>query len=251
MSAERRRILITGASSGLGAGMAREFARRGRDLALCARRLEALQALKDELASAHPDIRISIRALNVCDHAQVFEVFGELAEELGGLDRVIVNAGIAQGGSLGTGQFSANLRTAETNFTAALAQAEAALEIFRAQNAGHLVGISSVSAMRGMKGAMSIYAASKAGMATLFEGIRADLLKTPIKVSTIYPGYILTDINRDIDNAPFRVSLQAGVKAMVKAIDREPHEAYVPGWPWELMARLMKTMPVAQLRKFS
>lgn len=249
MSAERRRILITGASSGLGAGMAREFARRGRDLALCARRLEALQALKDELASAHPDIRISIRALNVCDHAQVFEVFGELAEELGRLDRVIVNAGIAQGGSLGTGQFSANLRTAETNFTAALAQAEAALEIFRAQNAGHLVGISSVSAMRGMKGAMSIYAASKAGMATLFEGIRADLLKTPIKVSTIYPGYILTPLNEKVKNAPFRVDVESGCRSLVRAIEKESPQAIVPPWPWTPISSALRHLPLSVIAR--
>ena len=90
----RQRILITGASTGLGRGMALEFAARGRDLALCARRLDLLQALREEIAAHHPGVRVAIRALDVNDHARVFSVFGELRDELGGLDRIIVNAGI-------------------------------------------------------------------------------------------------------------------------------------------------------------
>ena len=67
-------VIIIGASSGLGAGMAREFARRGHDLGLCARRLDRLDALKAELEAAHPGIRVVIRTLDVTDHSQVFAV---------------------------------------------------------------------------------------------------------------------------------------------------------------------------------
>ncbi|MGB0954631.1 MAG: SDR family NAD(P)-dependent oxidoreductase, partial [Panacagrimonas sp.] len=132
---------------------------------------------------------------------------------------------------------------------AALAQAEAALEIFRAQNAGHLVGISSVSAMRGMKGAMSIYAASKAGMATLFEGIRADLLKTPIKVSTIYPGYILTPLNEKVKNAPFRVDVESGCRSLVRAIEKESPQAIVPPWPWTPISSALRHLPLSVIAR--
>src|SRR5690606_29568413 len=93
----RRTILITGASSGLGEGMAREFAAMGRQLALCARRIERLEALKRELEAAHPACRVSVRALDVNDHDAVFRVFEAFAAELGGLDRIIVNAGIGEG----------------------------------------------------------------------------------------------------------------------------------------------------------
>ena len=77
------------------------------------------------------------------DHDAVFRVFDEFRDELGGLDRVIVNAGLGKGQPLGTGRFDANKQTAETNFIGALAQTEAAAEIFRAQDAGHLVMVSS------------------------------------------------------------------------------------------------------------
>lgn len=110
-------ILIIGASSGLGDGMAREFAARGNNLALCARRTERLYALRDELLEKHPGLRISVRALDVNNHDQAFEVF-------------------------------------------------------RAQNHGHLVAVSSVSAVRGMPKNITTYAATKAGLAALAEGLR-------------------------------------------------------------------------------
>ncbi len=247
----RKNILITGASSGLGLGMARMFADNGHNLALCARRTEQLQELKTELQTAHPGIQVEVAALDVNDHAAVFSTFRNVQQRFGSLDRVIVNAGIGKGVSIGRGGFKANLQTAQTNFIAALAQCEAAVEIFREQNAGHLVTISSVSAVRGFRGALTTYAATKAALANLSEGIRMDLMDTPIKVTTIFPGYILTDINKDISNAPFRVSLEAGCRALVKAIEREPDEAFVPGWPWSAMARLMKTLPLSQLKRFS
>src|SRR6185312_3736227 len=125
----RNNILITGASSGLGAGMAREFAARGRNLALCARRTDRLEELSRELLTKNPSIRVSLRAIDVTQYDQVFEGFRSFAEELGTLDRIIVNAGLGKGQPIGTGFFHANRQTAETNFVAALAQCEAAVEI--------------------------------------------------------------------------------------------------------------------------
>lgn len=75
MNTVRKNVLITGASSGLGRGMAVEFAKRGCNLALCARRTDRLEELKSELLAAHPDMVISIRALDVVNYDQVFEVF--------------------------------------------------------------------------------------------------------------------------------------------------------------------------------
>ena len=173
-------ILITGASSGLGAEMARQFAALGYDLALCARRTDRLEELKKDIANEHPSVRVEVKALDVTDHDAVFRVFREFADEFGHLDRVIVNAGLGKGQPLGTGRFDANLQTAETNFIGALAQTEAAAEIFRKQNAGHLVMVSSISALRGMPKNITTYAATTAGVAHLAEGFRVDVYDTPI-----------------------------------------------------------------------
>ncbi len=248
----RKTILITGASSGLGRGMALEFAARGRDLALCARRTERLEQLKAEIQRLHPQCRVFVRALDVNDHEQVFRVFEACRADLGGtLDRVIVNAGMGKGAAIGTGYFEANRETAMTNFVAALAQCEAAMAIFRQQNAGHLVTISSVSAVRGFRRALTVYAATKAALTTLSEGIRVDVLGTPIRVTTVHPGFIRTELNEKVKRVPFIVDAETGCRAMVKAIEKEGANPFVPRWPWAWMHWLLKVLPLSQLRRFS
>jgi short-subunit dehydrogenase len=247
----RANILITGASSGLGAGMAREFAARGRNLALCARRTDRLTELRGELLAAHPGIRVSVAALDVDDHEAVFAAFRAFRDELGSLDRVIVNAGLGKGQPLGTGYFHANVATARTNVLGALAQAEAALEIMRAQRQGHLVMISSMSALRGMPRNMTTYAATKAAVATLAEGIRADVRGTGIAVSTIYPGYIRSEMNERVKKAPFLVDTATGCRHLAAAIEREPAKAYVPRWPWAPLSVAMRTLPLSVVAKMT
>ena len=247
----RKNILITGASSGLGKGMAKEFAKQGCNLALCARRFELLEQLKSELEQINPNITISIKVLDVNDHEQVFRVFNAFKDELNGLDRVIINAGMGKGASIGTGYFNANKQTAQTNFVAALAQAEAAMEIFRAQNHGHLVTISSISAVRGFRRAMTVYAATKAAITSLSEGIRIDVMHTPIKVSCVHPGFIRSEINEKVKTVPFIVDTETGCKALVKAINKEKANSFVPTWPWAFLHWILRIAPLSTIRKMS
>ncbi|TRW49533.1 SDR family oxidoreductase [Aliidiomarina halalkaliphila] len=247
----RKTIIITGASSGLGAEMARQFAALGRNLGLCARRTERLETLKQELETQYPSIKVSLKALDVNDHDAVFRVFGEFKQEFGHIDRIIVNAGMGKGGPLGTGLFKYNKLTAETNYIAALAQCEAALEIFYEQQSGHLVTIASISALRGMPRALTAYASSKAALVNLTEGIRADLMRqnSPIKTSCILPGFIRSEINEKVKNTPFMCDTVPGVRSMVRAIEKEKVQAYVPSWPWILVAFLLKRLPLKQTLK--
>ncbi|MFI7677909.1 SDR family oxidoreductase [Actinophytocola sp. NPDC049390] len=238
----RQHILITGASAGIGAELARQFASAGRSLALCARRLPALEELRAELPG-----RVLVEQLDVTDADAVFRVFGEVADELGRLDRVIVNAGIGKGAPIGTGGHRFNRETVETNVLGALAQCEAAMEIFRRQNSGHLVVVSSMAALRGLPGAITTYAATKAAVSSLAEGIRVEVAGTPITVTTVLPGYIRSEMNPE----PGRLIADTvpAVRAMVAAIEREPKQAYVPPWPWRALAPVLRRMPAWALRK--
>jgi NADP-dependent 3-hydroxy acid dehydrogenase YdfG len=242
VQALRRHILITGASAGIGAELARQFAAEGRSLALCARRLPVLAELKAELPG-----RVLVRELDVTDADAVFRVFAEVTEELGRLDRVIVNAGIGKGSPIGTGAHRPNRETVETNLLGALAQCEAAMEIFRRQNSGHLVVVSSMAALRGLPGAVTTYAATKAAVSALAEGIRVEMSGTPITVTTILPGYIRSDMNPE----PGRLIADTvpAVRAMVAAIEREPRRAYVPPWPWRALAPVLRHLPAWALKK--
>lgn len=247
----RQNILITGASSGLGKGMAIEFAKQGRNLALCARRIKRLERLKTELLTINPNISVVVKQLDVNNHDDVFTVFEESRAELGQLDRIIINAGTGKGASVGTGYFKANKQTAQTNFIAALAQAEAAMEIFRAQNFGHLVTISSFSAIRGFRRALNVYAATKAALSSLTEGIRIDVMETPIKVSCIHPGFIESDMNKRVKTLPFIVDTATGCKALVKAINKEKPNPFVPSWPWAILQLFFRIAPLSVLKKMS
>lgn len=247
----RGTILITGASSGLGEEMARQFADLGYDLGLAARRTDRLDALKAEITAAHPDRRVELKALDVNDDEAVFRVFKEIAADFGTLDRVIINAGLGKGAPLGTGRYDANRQTAMTNFVAALAQTEAAMEIFRAQNSGHLVMISSVSAMRGMRKTITTYAATKAGVAALAEGLLNENVKAKgIDVSIIYPGYIRSEMNEKVaQKTKFMVDTKTGVRSMVSAIEKRKEKALVPAWPWVPFGFVLKNAPMGVVRK--
>ena len=250
---KNKTVLITGASSGIGENMARVFASLGYNLAICARRESRLEQLKGDLNAQYPDIRIEYRTLDVADYDAVFEVFQAFNEDFGSIEKVVVNAGVGESRRIGKGRFETNRRTAEINFVAALAQCEAAMQIFRAQNSGQLVVISSMSAMRGLPRHMTTYGACKAGLAYLAEGIRADMILTnlPIKVSTIYPGYIRTEINTNAKPLPFEVDADTGSRAIVAAIEAEVDEACVPSVPWSLVGQMMKHLPLPLVNKIS
>jgi len=244
-------ILITGASSGLGEEMARQFAALGYDLALCARRTDRLEDLKAGIVAADPGRRVELKALDVNDDEAVFRVFGEFAKDFGTIDRVIINAGLGKGAALGTGRYAANKQTAMTNFVAALAQTEAAMEIFRAQESGHLVMVSSMSAMRGQRKAITTYAATKAGVAALAEGLQNENVKG-VDVSIIYPGYIRSEMNEKVEQkTKFMVDTETGVKAMVDAIEKRKAKAHVPAWPWVPLGMAMKHLPMSVVRKLN
>ncbi|ORB64146.1 SDR family oxidoreductase [Mycolicibacterium tusciae] len=247
----RQKILITGASSGLGEGMARAFAAKGRDLALCARRVERLDELKAELLQRHPGITVAVAALDVNDHDQVPKVFAELSDELGGIDRVIVNAGIGKGAPLGSGKLWANKATLETNLIAALVQIETALEMFKAAGGGHLVLISSVLGNKGVPGVKAAYAASKAGVTSLGESLRAEYVSGPIKVTTLEPGYIESEMTAKSASTLLMVDNETGVKAMVDAMERETGRAAVPWWPWGPLVQVMRMLPPRLTKYFA
>lgn len=249
--------LITGASSGLGAEMARQLAAHGEDLALCARRTERLEELRAEILAANPGRRVELRALDVNDDDAVFEVFRAFAADFGTIDRVVVNAGLGKGAPVGVGKYAANRETAMTNVIGALAQTEAAMEIFREQKRGHLVLISSMSAMRGLPKTVTVYAATKAFVGHLAEGIRNEMIGAKakgldIKVTTIYPGYIRSEMNEKVaQKTPFMVDTRTGVTAIVAAIEKGVDHARVPAWPWRPLGTAMRHLPLSVVRKLT
>lgn len=241
--------MITGASSGLGADLARQLAARGDDLALCARRLDRLDALAEELRTAFPERRVVVQVMDVTDDDQVVAGFAAVHAELGPIDRVVINAGQSGGAALGTGGHDRNRATTMINYVGALAQADAALAIFRAQGRGHLVFVGSMAALRGLPGPMAAYSATKTALAQLADRLRTELQGSAIAVTVLHPGYVATEMNPDARPGPFMSSSPAAARAMVTAIERRRRSAIVPPWPWAPLSVVLRTIPAPLLRR--
>ncbi|MDJ0884200.1 MAG: SDR family oxidoreductase [Desulfobacterales bacterium] len=237
-----RSVLITGASSGIGAALAHELAARGHDLALCARRLDRLEALRTAVHQHHPKVTVEIRALDVTRDEQVASVLADSAAALGGLDTVVVNAGIGLGEKIGHGQFDKCRRTVETNLLGAMATTDAAVEHFLARGHGHIVGISSIMAFRGLA-RNAAYSASKAGLANYLQALRPYLRRKGIDVTIFYPGFIDTPLNDMLPHRPFLISSEKGARLMADRMERRVKAAMIPSWPWALVKWVLRVLP--------
>ena len=174
-------ILITGASSGIGRTLAFEFSRRGFALGLCARRLELLESLRDELGGK---TQVAIAKLDVADLERVPEVLHKLSDQLGGVQIVIANAGVGERSYPGEGTFHLESKVIEINVLGAMATIDAGTEILKKVGGGQIVGISSVAGFRGLS-TTPAYSASKAALSTYIEGIRNNLKQHKIAITAL------------------------------------------------------------------
>jgi len=241
-------VFITGASSGLGKQMAREFASKGYSLGLAARRLEKLQELKDELSKT-PDIKVAVYALDVANTEAVFDTIKQAKEELGQLDIVIANAGVGYSSKIGKSAFEKPKNIIDINVTGAMATIDAAVRVFRQQGFGQVVGISSLAAALRLPG-LSAYSASKAALLTYMNALRVETVKDNIDITILKPGYIDTPMNEDVANRPFVISLEKGAKLLVKEILNKTKETHVPRMPWNILGPIMAKMPVSVMSRF-
>jgi len=244
-----KKILITGASSGIGRALAYELAGRGYALALTARRMETLEEIRDELKTKHPSATVVVHPLDVVAYDTVPGVISACADSLGGLDILFANAGIGLGEKVGKGRFQDARRTIETNLIGAMATVDAAVQYFLEKGQGHVVGTCSVAAFRGMPRGSS-YSASKAGFAIYLESLRAEVVRKNIDVTVLYPGYIDTPLNDMLPNRPFVISVTKGAAMIAGMIERKVKSSTVPVWPWCIVGRLLKLLPTSVIAKF-
>ena len=239
-------ILITGATRGLGQNLARHFAARGYRLALTGRKQDELDRLAAELAAKAADI--VLQTLDVTDYSAIAPAIEHCAQRLGGLDIIVVNAGVGFTTPVGKGHFELVRQTIDVNLTGAIATAEAAVELFRRQGHGQIVGISSIAGVRGMRG-NGVYCATKAGFSSYLEALRLETRRDSIVVTDLAPGYIDTDMNSSIANRPFLVSAKRGTGIMADLIERKVSFRYVPPWPWTMVAQVLKWLPDSMIAK--
>ncbi|GIW70862.1 MAG: short-chain dehydrogenase/reductase [Planctomycetota bacterium] len=243
MSAQPCRTLLTGASSGIGRGLALALARRGDRLALLARRAEALREVAAQARAQHPQGEEPlVLPADVCDRAAVRAAVAQALERLGGLELVILNAGV--GDPLRVERFDDEraARVIEINLIGNLYVLGAALPPMLERRTGHLVGISSLAGWRGLPGSGS-YSASKAGFSVLLESLRVDLRRYGIAVTTVEPGFVRTPLTeRNRHPMPFLMELEPAVARIVRGIERRRRYVRFP-WPLVLATHLVRALP--------
>lgn len=243
-----QRVIITGASSGIGEALAHRFAANGFDVGICARRKQKLDNICQTLKRQYPDQRFYTQTLDVNQLDQVSSRIAELAEQLESVDIVIANAGITGKRRTGNGDVDRDAHILQTNLLGSIATIDAAIAIFRQQDFGHLVGISSFSAYRGIPGSAA-YSSSKAALSNYLDAVRTEFHKKRIKITTIHPGFIATDISQDMDKYPFVISAQRASELIYRAIKTGKKEATVPRWPWAPLKHIIKVLPAATLAR--
>ena len=230
-----RTAVIVGASSGIGEALARRLCADDWEVHLLARRGEELRTIAASL-----DDRATAHVIDLSDIESARATFAALLEDIGDVELVVVSAGT--GDENPELDWAIEKRTFDVNVVGFAAVADAALNHFREARGGHLIGITSVAALRG-SGPAASYAATKAFQSTYLDGLRAlgKAAEAAITVTEIQPGFVDTAMMKA--PSPFWViSADEAARQIQRAISRRPKHAYVPR-RWALAAWILPLLP--------
>lgn len=233
-------VLVTGASSGIGRGLALDLARRGATVGLLARRRELLDDLAREISESGG--RALALPADVTRPEEVRAAAGEMRQTFGRIDLLIANAGI----SINT--FVPDLcekKIADlinVNVIGVVNSVSAVLGDMVSRRSGHLVVNSSLAAYRGLPKSAA-YCASKAAISSFFEALRIDLKATGVAVTIIHPGFVRTQMIRSIARTPYVMEVEEAVSKIIRAIEKRK-KGYAFPWQLATVARACKLLPI-------
>jgi short-subunit dehydrogenase len=238
-----RTAVIIGASSGIGEALAHQLNRDGWRLGLLARRLDRLEAMRQTLAPA-----TVVRRMDVT-HDDAAAILDEVLDELGGVDLIIISAGAGHNNRDLNAKLDVD--TVAVNVLGFMKTAQVAVRHFLRRGRGHLVGISSIAALRG-NGAGAAYAASKAFQSVYLDGLR-DLVRQsglPIAVTEVQPGFVDTAMMKPERPLPRMVgwllvsSPAVAAQQILSAVRKRAKHAYITR-RYALVAFVLKRLPRA------
>jgi short-subunit dehydrogenase len=236
-----RTAVVIGASSGIGEALVHQLNREGWRVALLARRLDRLEAMRQVLA---PDT--VVRRIDVTDD-DAAAIFDEVVDDLGGVDLVIISAGAGHNNR--DLNVELDVETVAVNVLGFMTTAQAAVRHFLRRGHGHLVGISSIAALRG-NGAAAAYAASKAFQSVYLDGLR-DLARQsglPIAVTEVQPGFVDTAMMKPERPLPWVArwllvsSPAVAARQILRAVRKRSKHAYISR-RYGLVAFVLKLLP--------
>lgn len=230
-----KKAIVIGASSGIGRELCKVLSRHEYTVGVMARRLQLLDELRKEM-----DTDVFVQEVDVSDADSAMDALTKLIEKMGGVELVVISAG--------TGHLNAGLEwelendAIKTNVTGFAAIANVAVKHFIGKGSGHLVGISSILALRGGRKSPA-YNASKAFESNYLEGLRQKVgkLGLPITITDVKPGFVKTSMAKG-ERIVWAASVEKAALQIYDAIKRRKSHAYITK-RWRLVAWLLKLMP--------
>ncbi|MES2552715.1 MAG: SDR family oxidoreductase [Pseudomonadota bacterium] len=237
------KVFITGASSGIGQALARQYAANGAALGLVARRGELLEELARKLSLINPACVSALYPVDVRDAEALNRAAQDFMQHVGVPDIVIANAGVSRGTLTEYKEDIAAFRAVmEINVLGLVHTFQPFIAPMQQQGHGQLVGIASIAGVRGLPGA-GAYSASKAAAISYLESLRVEMARVNIHVTTIAPGYIrtpMTDVNKY--GMPFLMDVDVAAAKFVDAIQAKRRFVVIP-WQMGILSRLMRLIP--------
>jgi len=252
MSLTFQRAIVVGASSGIGADIARQLAAGGATVALLARREPELRTVVAAIAAAGKGRAIA-RVHDVRDARAVPALFEELVRELGGLDLLVYAAGIMRLPREGEHDAARDREELEVNLLGAMAWTTPAAAMFEAKRAGTIVAISSTAGERGRR-SFPAYSTSKAGLTAWMEALRNRVSRYGVNVVTAKPGFVDTRVLDQVERKPTGVLLTSAPRAaaLILSAARNGTSAnvFIP-WFWWPLAAILRNVPSFVFRRLN
>jgi short-subunit dehydrogenase len=226
------KAIVIGTSSGIGRALAKLLAANGYEVGLAGRRVALMEGLRREIgAPTH------LKVMDLAEPQEARQRLGDLIEEMGDVELIVVNSGVGHTDP----PWEKEYEIIEVNVTGFAAVANRAMAYFIERGSGHLVGISSISALRGLRAA---YSASKAFDSTYLEGLRlkADRLGLDIRVTDVKPGFVDTEMTAGRQGMFWVATAEEAARQIFAAIRKKKRHVYVTR-RWRLMGWLMKVLP--------
>ncbi len=248
MSLEFRRAIVVGASSGIGAAVARELASQGAHVALVARRQAELGRVAAAIVADHG--KASVYAHDVVDFDGTAALYEKIVADLGGLDVLVYAAGVMPTVDESEYDFAKERAMVEVNLLGAMAWMNLAAARFEAQRTGTIVGVSSIAGERGRRGNPG-YGASKAALTTYLEALRNRLSRYGVSIVTIKPGFVDTAMTRGKPGLFWLVSAEQAARTTVALARRGDSPSRFVPLRWWLVAVIVRMLPSFIFRRLN
>jgi short-subunit dehydrogenase len=245
----QRKAIIVGASSGIGAALVEELARKGFTVAALARSEEQLEELANRANRHAGEERVLPCVHDVTSFDDVPQLFRDLVQKLGGLDLIVYVAGIQPPVAPNEYNFDKDAAMVGVNLLGAMAWLNQAAERFHEAGYGHIAAISSISGDRG-RSAFPAYHTSKGALSIYMESLRNRLSRRGVTVTTLKPGFVDTELLANAGKAFWVISPQEAARQIVDALDAGKQLAYVPGrWRW--VSLIISNIPSVIFRRLN